>query len=45
MGVIQISKANLVDDPYNNIQLQSELRIDIYIYIFFFFNKKYFIKS
>ena len=32
MGIIQIAKANLVDDPYNKIQLQTEL--GIYIHIF-----------
>ena len=27
VGIIQIAKANLVDDPYNKQQLQTELRI------------------
>ena len=31
--IIQIAKANLVDDPYNKIQLQTEFKI-------FFFYKK-----
>ena len=33
--IIQIAKANLVDDPYNKIQLQTELGVDL-------FKKKYF---
>ena len=32
VGFIQIPKANLVDDPYNKIQLQTEFK--------FFFSKK-----
>ena len=36
VGIIQIAKANLVDDPYNNIQLQTEFEI------YFFFYKRYF---
>ena len=35
VGIIQIAKANLVDDPYHKIQLQTELRIH-------YFYKKYF---
>jgi len=27
VGIIQIAKANLVDDPYNKIQLQTEFKI------------------
>ena len=26
VGIIQIAKADLVDDPYSNIQLQTELK-------------------
>ena len=33
VGIIQIAKANLVDDPYNKIQLQTEFEI-------YFFSKK-----
>ena len=33
VGVIHIAKADLVDDPCNKIQLQTELRI-YYIYIY-----------
>ena len=31
VGIIQIAKANLVDDPYNKIQLQTELGKDFFI--------------
>ena len=37
VGIIQIAKANLVDDPYNKIQLQTEFN--------FFFLKKVFLHA
>ena len=36
MGIIQIAKANLVDDPYNKLQLQTELGVDLFYKEYFF---------